>query len=224
MHKKINLKSEVIKGLIEMSGFDKEEVSKKSRISLKSLDEGKLTIPQLKRLANVLKRPVVAFFSDEIPSLPEIPDYRLNTEKTIKEDKTMKSTKVLVNCSNHPSSKWSEDQKYGWDIIIDVPFPEVSPYLDTNDQKYQDIIIMLKDAIIKAFANAPVPAGVDFQEYLMLQGEFSVCYNLFKIRNIAFPNVTFVVPTTERVVEEIVKEDGTVEKKTQFKFIKWRMI
>ena len=136
----------------------------------------------------------------------------------------MKSTKVLVNCSNHPSSKWSENQKYGWDIIIDVPFPEVSPYLDPNDLEYQEILTNLKDAIIKAFANAPVPAGVNFKEYLMLQGEFSVCYKLFKMRNIAFPNVTFVVPTTERVVEEIVKEDGMVEKKTQFKFIRWRLI
>jgi len=136
----------------------------------------------------------------------------------------VKPIKVLVNCSNHPSSKWTEDQKYGWDIIIDIPFPEVSPYLDTSDQKYRGILVYLKDAIIKAFANAPVPAGVDFQEYLMLQGEFSVCYNLFKMRNIAFPNVTFVVPTTERVVEKITKSDGTTKKKTQFKFIKWRLI
>jgi len=136
----------------------------------------------------------------------------------------MKPTKVLVNCSNHPSIKWSEDQKYGWDIIIDVPFPEVSPYLDSNDLKYQRILVNLKDAIIKAFANAPVPAGVDFREYLMLQGEFSVCYNLFKMRNIAFPTVTFVVPTTERVVEEVTNPDGTTEKKTTFKFVRWRTI
>jgi Zn-dependent peptidase ImmA (M78 family) len=83
MLREINLKSEIIKGLIETSGFDKEEISKKSRISLKSLDEGKLTIPQLKRLAKVLKRPIAAFFSDEIPELPKIQDYRLNREKRI---------------------------------------------------------------------------------------------------------------------------------------------
>ena len=135
-----------------------------------------------------------------------------------------KAVKILVNCSNHPSAGWSIEQKSGWDVIIDVPFPDVPPHLDSNDQKYQEILIKTKDTIIKAFADAPVPAGTDFREYLMLQGEFSVCYNLFKIRNIAFPNVTFVVPTTERVVEERVKEDGTVEKKVEFKFVRWRMI
>jgi len=83
MHREINLKSEVIKGLIEISGFSEEEVAKKSKISLESLKEGKLTIPQLKRLAEVLKRPIIAFFSDEIPSVPKTPDYRLNREKRI---------------------------------------------------------------------------------------------------------------------------------------------
>ena len=83
MPKKITLKSEVIKGLIETSGFSIEEIAKKSKISLESLEEGKLTIPQLKRLADVLKRPLVAFFSDEVPSLPKIQDYRLNRDKKI---------------------------------------------------------------------------------------------------------------------------------------------
>jgi hypothetical protein len=78
MCRKINLKSEVIKSLIGMSRFDKEEISKKCKIPLKSLDKGKLTIPQLKRLAEVLRRPIIAFFLNEIASLPDIPDYRLN--------------------------------------------------------------------------------------------------------------------------------------------------
>jgi Zn-dependent peptidase ImmA (M78 family) len=95
MLREINLKSEVLKGLIGMSGFDKEEISKKSRISLKSLDEGKLTIPQLKRLAEVLKRPIAAFFSDEIPSLPTAPDYRLNREKRINPEIFMAQRRLI---------------------------------------------------------------------------------------------------------------------------------
>jgi Zn-dependent peptidase ImmA (M78 family) len=95
MFREINLKSEVIKGLIGMSGFDKEEISKKSKISLKSLDEGKLTIPQLKRLAEVLKRPIAAFFSDEIPSLPTAPDYRLNREKRINPEIFMAQRRLI---------------------------------------------------------------------------------------------------------------------------------
>ena len=95
MLREINLKLEVLKGLIGMSGFDKEEISKKSRISLKSLDEGKLTIPQLKRLAEVLKRPIAAFFSDEIPSLPAAPDYRLNREKRINPEIFMAQRRLI---------------------------------------------------------------------------------------------------------------------------------
>ena len=83
MLREINLKSNVIKGLIEISGFSKEEIAGKAKISLKSLEEGKLTIPQLKRLAEVLKRPIAAFFSDEVTPLPTMPDYRLNKQKRI---------------------------------------------------------------------------------------------------------------------------------------------
>jgi len=71
-NRKIELKPKVIKSLIETSGFEKEEIAQKTKISLKSLEEGKITIPQIKKLARVLKRPLVAFFSDEIPPLMEI--------------------------------------------------------------------------------------------------------------------------------------------------------
>jgi len=67
MRKKLNLKPEVIKGLIEASKFDATEIAKKTKISLRSLEKGMLSISQLKKLAKVLNRPIAAFFSDEIP-------------------------------------------------------------------------------------------------------------------------------------------------------------
>ncbi len=72
----IRIKPEVLIALIKLSGFDKEEISKKLKISIQRIDEGRLTLSQLKNLARVLKRPIVAFFSDEIPELPDLPDYR----------------------------------------------------------------------------------------------------------------------------------------------------
>ncbi len=81
----IKIKPEVLIALIELSGFDKEEISKKLKIPIQRIDEGKLTLSQLKSLAKTLKRPIVAFFSDEIPT-PQykyIPDYRLNREREI---------------------------------------------------------------------------------------------------------------------------------------------
>lgn len=136
----------------------------------------------------------------------------------------MKKLKVLVNCSNHPSERWSKEQRENWDCIIDVPFPDVPAYLDTNDRKYQEILIDTKCKIIKAFKNALVPEKTDFQKYLMLQGEFSLCYKLFQLKHIDFDGVIFVVPTTERVVEEVTKPDGTTEKRTLFKFVRWRIV
>jgi len=95
MSEEINLKPEVIIALIETSGFEKEEVAKKARISLKSLEAGKLTVAQIKRLAQVLKRPVAAFFSDEITPLPATPDYRLNREKRINPEVYLAQRKLI---------------------------------------------------------------------------------------------------------------------------------
>ena len=59
---KIKLNPSVIKALIKSSGFSIEEVAKKSKIQKEFLEKGEITTPQLKRLAEVLKRPLVAFF------------------------------------------------------------------------------------------------------------------------------------------------------------------
>jgi len=40
---------------------------------------------------------------------------------------------ALINHTNHPSSKWSEKQKEGFDKIIDLPFPNISPTASDNE-------------------------------------------------------------------------------------------
>ncbi len=79
----IKIKPEVLIALIKLSGFDKEEISKKLKIPFQRIDEGKLTFSQLKSLAQTLKRPIVAFFSDEISAPQYIPDYRLDRRRKI---------------------------------------------------------------------------------------------------------------------------------------------
>ncbi|MGC8576268.1 MAG: ImmA/IrrE family metallo-endopeptidase [Caldisericum sp.] len=81
--KELKIRPEVLKELIKLSGYELTEISNKASISLSRLEEGRITLSQLKKLAGILKRPIAAFFSDEIPSLPVIPDYRLNREKRI---------------------------------------------------------------------------------------------------------------------------------------------
>ncbi len=79
----LKVKPEVLIALIKLSGFDKEEISKRLKIPIQKIEEGKLTLSQLKSLAQTLKRPIVAFFSDGIPEPQYIPDYRLNRERKI---------------------------------------------------------------------------------------------------------------------------------------------
>jgi len=86
MFKEVQIKSDVLLTLIKTSGYDEEDIAKKLQISYERIKEGRLTYSQLKKLADVLKRPLVAFFSDEIPILKSPPDYRLNRDKKINPD------------------------------------------------------------------------------------------------------------------------------------------
>ena len=86
--KEIKLHPEVFKAIREASGYSPEEIAKKLKTStdkVVSVEEGQtsFTITQIKKLAEIYKRPLVAFFSSSIPELPESPDYRINRERRL---------------------------------------------------------------------------------------------------------------------------------------------
>lgn len=125
--------------------------------------------------------------------------------------------RILVNCSNHPSSTWSSGQKEGWDEIIDVPFPNVEPEWDTNDKPYQDTVTALWKAVTDVILKKE-----DCDVFLYVAGEYSVCYEIFlRARNWLLP---VVVPTTRREVVETKNADGSTTKTSKFEFIRWRLI
>jgi len=130
--------------------------------------------------------------------------------------------KLLINCSNHPSLKWSEEQKEGWDIIIDVPFPAIDPRWDTTSEEYLLALVGTRNTILDVLSNHEY---LELEKHIMLQGEFSLCYLLYSklslLDSLFFDG--FVVPTTERVVEEKV-EDGVCKKTAVFRFVMWRHI
>jgi len=137
----------------------------------------------------------------------------------------MRTTMVLVNCSNHPSKDWDESQRSFFDVILDVPFPHVDPYLDAFDYGFRDIVHFLKNRILRAFNEATsMPCVWNPQKFLYLAGEYSVCYELILRKKEFFPDVVLAVPTTRRVVEEEVLENGEVRKVSKFRFVKWRFI
>ena len=86
--KKIHLKPEVLKTLRENAGYDIKTLAKKSGISEEKIErvergEDDFTIKQIKKLAKIYRVPLAAFFSDKVPHLPSLPDYRVNREKNI---------------------------------------------------------------------------------------------------------------------------------------------
>jgi Zn-dependent peptidase ImmA (M78 family)/DNA-binding XRE family transcriptional regulator len=91
MRKSVLIKTiipKTLKALREMHGFTMEEIAKKLKTSaekIKQVEEGGsfFTLSQIKKLADVYHISLAAFFSDSIPQIPVIPDYRLNREKRL---------------------------------------------------------------------------------------------------------------------------------------------
>ena len=137
--------------------------------------------------------------------------------------------KLLV-ISNHPPANWPEEQRKGWDEIVYIPFPNVPPEMSREEVR------LLADQICKeiekitggyfadthddgyTFHSPVFYGGEDWR--ICIQGEFTLCAEIFS-RFGNCPNL-LTFPTTERIVEEVKKEDGSVEKRAVFKFVRWR--
>jgi len=86
---KIEINPLLIKKLRESVGYSKEALVKKGVVKnlkkIEDVESGKdsFTLNQLKKLVNIYRIPLAALFTEEIPKLPEIPDYRINREKKL---------------------------------------------------------------------------------------------------------------------------------------------
>ena len=79
----IEVNPQTFNWLLKTSGYTREEIGKKAKISLSTLEavsrgSGSLTWRQIRDLARVLKRPTSIFFLPTPPrELPNPPDFRL---------------------------------------------------------------------------------------------------------------------------------------------------
>ena len=122
--------------------------------------------------------------------------------------------KILINISNHPSSKWSPEQRAGWDKIVDIQFPNIDPEADMDE------IEALSSKIFEE-VRAIYENWLGYI-YVYVAGEYTFSYSLFyKLKQFG---ANVVIPTTRRVVEERLKDDGSIEKVAIFKFIRWRYL
>lgn len=117
---------------------------------------------------------------------------------------------LLINCTNHPLSEWSDGQIKAaakWGEIKDFPFPQVSPFATSDD--VNTLAESLVSQIIKFYPNAAI-----------VQGEMTLCYALVsKLKDNGIP--TFAA-TSER--KTVVKKDniGNTIKTSLFEFATFR--
>jgi len=84
----LNIKPEVLRTLRKNSGYEVHELAKKLNVKPEKIvrvekGEDCFSIKQIKKLADIYRVPLAAFFSDEVPDLPSLPDYRVNRERRI---------------------------------------------------------------------------------------------------------------------------------------------
>ncbi len=84
----IKVNPKVLNALRETSGYTIEEVAKKLETTIEKIKKteenlASFTLTQIKKLADIYHRPLAAFFTDTLPKMPVVPDYRINREKRL---------------------------------------------------------------------------------------------------------------------------------------------
>lgn len=118
--------------------------------------------------------------------------------------------KIFINHTNHPSDKWSIEQKLAAEKIgriIDIPFPDVPPNFDTSE--VHELVMKNLREIMKLS-----PAAV------LCQGEFN--YTVAMVEELKKNNVAVMAATSERVVSTIQESDGTTKRVSIFNFVRFR--
>ncbi len=126
---------------------------------------------------------------------------------------TSRPTTHFVNCSNHPSDGWSEEQRTaatslvpGHIVDLEGGFPLVPPSASS-----EDVERIAEDVARHVLALDPAIVHV--------AGEMSATFAI--VRRLGRAGVGCVCATTERVASEIVTPDGT-QRHHVFRFVAWR--
>ncbi len=117
---------------------------------------------------------------------------------------------MFLNLTNHPHSNWSEKQTtcaktYG--EIVDMPFPEISPYLSREGVKS-----LSQDYLTKIIALKP--------QAVLLQGEMTLTFCLTNM--LINSGITVLAACSERVTSEKVDLDGRTIRLSTFEFVQFR--
>lgn len=119
---------------------------------------------------------------------------------------------MLINLSNHPSSKWSEIQinqaEKLYKQVIDLPFPNIKP----------DLAEFEVDSLAKEYISQFILLLNDHENEnnaVHVMGEYTLTYSI--VSGLLKKGIKCISSTTERVVEE-----ESDKKITIFRFIQFR--
>lgn len=117
---------------------------------------------------------------------------------------------MLINLSNHPSSKWSKEQTEAanreFGEIVDLPFPTVAP---DGDEKYiAALAAQYRDKVVELACGEPATVHV--------MGEMTITFALVVL--LQKTGFQCIASTTERLAVEF--NDGT--KEVKFRFVRFR--
>ncbi|HOK66370.1 MAG TPA: hypothetical protein PLV55_06115 [Anaerohalosphaeraceae bacterium] len=128
---------------------------------------------------------------------------------------------MFLNVSNHPSDKWSDEQKEAAlkladGPIIDIPFPDVPPEADRTEAAL--IADKLYDEVMQVI-NQDTRGIFTGNHAVMIMGEYSVFHKVVKRIQANPLYIPVYVATTKRIAEET---KGV--KKSVFQFVRFREI
>ena len=117
---------------------------------------------------------------------------------------------MFINFSNHPTSNWSKEQleaALAYGEVVDCAFPAVNSAWD--------------EAMMRREIDAYTEKMLEMKpDAVMCQGEFVLTFGVVRI--LMEHGIKCLSACTDRVSEENIRPDGSVEKVSVFKFIKFR--
>ena len=126
---------------------------------------------------------------------------------------------VFVNCSNHPSHVWPEPQRQAalqlvashGDVdqarIVDVPFPAVDA-----EASAEDVASLAERTVQEIVQKRP--------RAVFVAGDFSLTHRIVALCHLS--GLRVVASASERRTVEELQPDGSVVKRTLFRFVQWR--
>lgn len=120
---------------------------------------------------------------------------------------------MLINLSNHPSDKWSENQRHTaidyYGDIIDLPFPVILP------AESEEYVLNLSKRYFKKCQDLIGNSNSE-NNAVHIMGEYN--FTLALVTLLLKSNIICISSTTERIVKEL--DNGNRE--VSFKFIRFR--